>query len=74
MGRSCPIGRCRVDIMTYEFTTHNGRKGEVTLDEFGGIASGVFIFGDEVRTIEFLDRDRVFGINHPSFLTISPKE
>lgn len=61
-------------IITYEFTTHDGRKGEVTFDEFGGIARGIFIFGDKTFPMEILDSDRVFGINHPSFLTISPKD
>lgn len=61
-------------IITYMFTTRDGRKGEVTFDQFGGIAKGIFIFGDETYPMEILESDRVFGIHHPSFLTIAPKD
>ena len=63
-----------MQITTYEFTTHDGRKGEVTLDEFGGIAKGIFISEGEVFPMEILDHDRVYGINHPYFLTTNLKE
>lgn len=61
-------------IITYEFTTYDGRWGEVAIDDYTGrIVCGVIGIGEETIPMEILDSDRVFDINHPNFRTISPK-